>query len=161
MAPNTAMVTAGPTSPLIVSHDSSGTTAPGSCDEMLKRSPIVSILVMPAYCFSSKAATVIRMIATSEPGSARNGDRWNLRANMGHEAMSATETIPTKALHQSIVPILYIYIGNPLFDEITWYLVHRQSQQVFHLRREDGDGNTACKSHHDGVGNVLDDGSQT
>ena len=54
-----------------------------------------------------------------------------------------------------------IYIGNPLFDEITWYLVHRQPQQIFYLRREDGDGNTACKSHHDGVGNVLDDGSQT
>ena len=102
------MVTAGPTSRLMVSHDSSGTTAPGSDELMLKRSPMVSTVVTPAYCFSSSAATVMMTMATSEPGSDLRGDRRNMRASMGHRAMMATLPTPTKADHQSIEPILYI-----------------------------------------------------
>ena len=75
IAPRTAMVTAGPTSPLTVSHVSSGTTAPGSVELMLKRSPMVSTLVTPAYCFSSRTATVMMIMATSEPGNALSGDK--------------------------------------------------------------------------------------
>ena len=106
MAPNTAMVTAGPTSPLMVSHDRAGTTAPGSVELMLKRSPMVSMVVTPAYSFSNKAATVITTMATSEPGSAFSGERLNMRANVGHRAISITLTIPTNALHGSMCPML-------------------------------------------------------
>ena len=95
MAPSTAMVSAGATSPLTVSQVSSGTVAPGSCELMLKRSPMVSMLVTPAYCFSSRAAMVMRMMATSEPG---------MRLlNFGVTAMMATLTRPTRALHRSMV----------------------------------------------------------
>ena len=105
MAPSTAIVTAGPTNPLIVSHVSSGTTAPGRVELMLKRSPMVSMVVTPAYSLSSRATMVMRIIATNEPGSAFSGDRWNIRASMGQEAMSVTLNIPTIADHVSMVPI--------------------------------------------------------
>ena len=76
---------------------------------MLKRSPIVSMVVTPAYSFNSRAAMVITIIETNEPGRAFNGERWNSRASIGHEAMSATLTIPTAALHGSMLPMLYMY----------------------------------------------------
>ena len=64
-----AMVIAGDTSPFITSHDKAGTCASGSWLEIEKRSPIVSIVVMPAYCLSSRAATVMTMMAIRLPGS--------------------------------------------------------------------------------------------
>ena len=103
MAPSIAMVIAGETSPLITSHDSSGTWAPGSWLEIEKRSPMVSIELMPIYCFRSKAAIVITMMAISEPGNFRS--TLLIRATFGQRAMTATEPIPTAALHQSIVGI--------------------------------------------------------
>ncbi len=66
------MVMAGDTSPLITSHDSSGTWAPGNWFEIEKRSPMVSMEPMPIYCFSSRAATVITMMAISDPGNLRS-----------------------------------------------------------------------------------------
>ena len=36
-----------------------------------------------------------------------------------------------------------------------------QSEEVFDLGGEDSDGDTAGESHHDGIGNVLDDGTQS
>ena len=53
----------------------------------LKRSPMVSIDVMPQYCFSSKAAIVMTMMATSEPGI--------FLLNLGVMAIIITLTIPT------------------------------------------------------------------
>ena len=52
-----------------------------------------------------------------------------------------------------------IYIGSPLLDEVAGHMLHRQSQQILDLGGEDGYGNTAGETYHDGVGNVLDDGS--
>ena len=51
----------------------------------------------------------MRMMATSEPGSAFSGDRWKRRAIMGHKAMSATLAIPTSADQRSMLPILLMY----------------------------------------------------
>ena len=94
MAPRMAMVNAGATRPLIVSHDNSGTTASGSSDEMLKRSPMVSMVVMPAYCFSSSTTMVITMMAISEPG---------MRLlNLGVVAMMAMLASPTPVLQGSM-----------------------------------------------------------
>ena len=68
MAPSTAIVIAGPTSILIVSHERAGTVAEGRVELMSKRSPMVSMVVTPAYSFSRSTTTVTRMMATSEPG---------------------------------------------------------------------------------------------
>ena len=105
MAPRMAMVMAGETSPLTTSHVSWGTCAPGSSLEMEKRSPMVSMEVTPAYCLSSSAATVIRMMAISEPGSFWSKEERGLRkrATLFQPAIMTTETMPTPALHQSIV----------------------------------------------------------
>ena len=40
-------------------------------------------------------------------------------------------------------------------------MIHLHTQQVFHLCGEDSDGDTAGETYHDGVGNILDNGSQT
>ena len=94
MAPNTAMVTAGPTRLLMVSHDRAGTVASGSSEWMLKRSPMVSMEVMPAYCLSSRATTVMMMIATSEPGT--------FLLKRGVRAMMTTLATPITVLQRSI-----------------------------------------------------------
>ena len=51
--------------------------------------------------------------------------------------------------------------GYPLLDEVGRNGVHLHAQQVFYLRGEDGDGNTAGESDDDGIGDVLDDGAQS
>ena len=56
---------------------------------------MVSIDVMPQYCLSSKAAIVITMIATSEPGI--------FLLNRGVSVIITMLTMPTIAVHQSIV----------------------------------------------------------
>ena len=51
-------------------------------------------------------------------------------------------------------------VGYPFLDEVRRHFVHRQAEEVFYLGREDGHGDTARKSHDDGIGDILDDGSQ-
>src|SRR5574344_297921 len=101
MAPNTAIVTAGPTNPLMVSHERAGNVASGSSEWMLKRSPIVSMVVTPAYCLSNKAATVMIIIATNEPGT--------FLLTRGVSAMIMTLATPITVLQRSIFAILLIY----------------------------------------------------
>ena len=104
MAPRMAMVMAGDTRPLMVSHDRAGTVAPGSWLDIEKRSPMVSMVVTPAYCFSSRATMVITIMAISEPGSfPRNEERGRSPVSFGHKAMRATLPMPTAALQQSMV----------------------------------------------------------
>ena len=54
-----------------------------------------------------------------------------------------------------------LYVSNPFLNEVRRHLVHLHAQQVFDLRGEDGDSDTAGESYDNGVGNVLDDGAQT
>ena len=51
-------------------------------------------------------------------------------------------------------------IGNPFLNEVAWNGIHLHAQQILYLRSEDGDGDTAGETNDDGVGNVLDDGTQ-
>ena len=100
MAPRMAIVMAGDTSDLMTSHVSEGTSAPGNWLDIENLSPIVSIDTTPAYCFSSRAAIVITIIAISEPGSFDNAE---CPAIFGHKAIIATLNTPTPALQLSIV----------------------------------------------------------
>src|SRR5574344_126051 len=68
MAPSTAMVTAGETRFLMVSHVIAGTCAAGSWLLIENRSPMVSIVITPANCLSNHATIVITIMAISEPG---------------------------------------------------------------------------------------------
>ena len=95
------MVMAGDTSPLITSQVSWGICAPGNWLEIEKRSPMVSMEVMPAYCLSNRAAMVIKMMAIRLPGNFFN--RSLLCDNRGQRAMTITEPIPTAALQMSVV----------------------------------------------------------
>ena len=72
-----------------------GTCTSGMALLTLKRSPMVSMLVMPAYCLRSRAAMVITMIATSEPGI--------FLLNFGVMAIITTLTMPTSEHHRSAV----------------------------------------------------------
>src|SRR5574344_413384 len=101
MAPRIAMVMAGDTSCLIVSHVISGTWASGSSLDIEKRSPIVSILLIPAKFFNNKATTVMRIMATSEPGI--------FLLKRGVMAITTTLTIPIMAVHMSVVFMFWIY----------------------------------------------------
>ena len=100
MAPRIAIVIAGDTSCLMVSQVIAGTWASGSSLEMEKRSPMVSMLLTPAKLFSSSATTVIRMMATSEPGI--------FLLNRGVMAITTTLAIPMMAVHMSVVFIFCI-----------------------------------------------------
>ena len=51
-------------------------------------------------------------------------------------------------------------IASPFLDEVRRHAFYGKSEEVLYLCGEDGHGNTARKSHHDGVGNILDDGAQ-
>ena len=95
MAPKIAMVSAGDTSLLMVSHVISGTCASGSSPEMEKRSPIVSMLLMPAKFFNRSATTVMRIIATSEPGI--------FLLNFGVMAITTTLRMPMRVVIRSAV----------------------------------------------------------
>ena len=54
-----------------------------------------------------------------------------------------------------------VEVDTPLGNEVSRQAaLNAQTQQVFDLGRKDGDGNTAGKSHYDGVGNELDNGAQ-
>ena len=99
MAPSMAMVRAGDTNPLMVSHVISGTCAPGSWLLMEKRSPMVSTLSTPANCLSNSTATVITTMAMSEPGI--------FLLKRGVTTMMITLTMPTAADRQSIVVICW------------------------------------------------------
>ncbi len=87
---------AGDTRLLMVSQFISGTWAEGSSLLMEKRSPMVSMLSTPANCLSNNAMTVIKMMATREPGI--------FLLNFGVTAMTTTLTMPMRAHHGSIVP---------------------------------------------------------
>ena len=52
-------------------------------------------------------------------------------------------------------------IGTPFCKEFSRILVHCHTEEILNLCGEDGDGDTAGETHHDGVGDVLDDGAQT
>ena len=95
IAPKMAIVIAGDTRFLIVSHESAGTVASGSELLIANRSPIVSMLSTPANCLRSNAATVITMIATSEPGI--------FLLTFGVSIMITTLTIPITELQRSTV----------------------------------------------------------
>ena len=51
-------------------------------------------------------------------------------------------------------------VGYPLLHEIAGDCLHGQSEQVLDLCGEDGHGDTRGKAHYNGVGDILDDGSQ-
>ena len=51
-------------------------------------------------------------------------------------------------------------VAPPLLYEVARHLVDAQSEEVFYLRGENRDGDTAGESHDDGVGDELDDGAQ-
>ena len=95
MAPSMAMVRAGDTRLLTVSHVMFGISACGRELLMEKRSPMVSMVVTPAYCFSSSATTVITMMAISEPGI--------FLLILGISMMTATLATPMTELHRSAV----------------------------------------------------------
>ena len=54
-----------------------------------------------------------------------------------------------------------IYIGAPLLNEVGGDTGHLHTQKVLDLRSENGDGDTRGEAYDDGVGNVLDNGTQT
>ena len=54
-----------------------------------------------------------------------------------------------------------VSIDHPLGDEVARHLVDAQPEEVLHLRGEDGQRDTARKTHHDGIRDVPDDGPQT
>ena len=99
MAPRIAMVMAGDTRFLMVSQLISGTCAAGSSLLIEKRSPMVSMLVTPAYCFRMSATTVIRIMAMSEPGI--------FLLKRGVMAMTITLTTPMRAHQGSMVSKLW------------------------------------------------------
>ena len=101
MAPNMAMVIAGDTSCLIVSHVISGTWALGSSLEIENLSPMVSMLPIPPKFFNNNATIVINMMATREPGI--------FLLNRGVMAMTITLAIPIMAVHRSVVFMFCIY----------------------------------------------------
>ena len=107
IAPRIAIVIAGDTNPLITFHEIEGISASGNWFEIENLSPIVSTLSTPAYCLSSSTATVITMMAIRLPGSFFNTLLY--LAIIGHAAITATEPIPTPALHRSMVPNEPIY----------------------------------------------------
>ena len=47
-------------------------------------------------------------------------------------------------------------IGDPFGDEICGHLIHRQAEKIFHLRGEDGQGDTTRKAYDNRVGDELD-----
>ena len=98
MAPRMAMVNAGDTRLFIVSHVIGGTCASGSSLLIENLSPMVSIDVTPAKFFSSSAATVITIMAISEPGI--------FLLKRGVTAISSTLATPMMALHMSMVLML-------------------------------------------------------
>ena len=95
MAPSTAMVMATGNKFLIASQSNLGTTASGNCDWMVKRSPMVSMQVIPPYVFIRYTAIVTTMMAISEPGI--------FFENRGVSAIIRTLTMLTMAFHQLTV----------------------------------------------------------
>ena len=52
-------------------------------------------------------------------------------------------------------------IECPFREEVARHLArYRQSEEVFYLRGENGEGDTAREAHHDGVGDKLNDGAE-
>ena len=91
------MTIAGAINDFIVLIDNAGIVASGSLLLIAKWSPIVVIEVTPAYSLSNNAATVIMIIAMSDPGI--------FLLNFGDIAMTITLAIPINAFHGVIVPI--------------------------------------------------------
>ena len=52
-------------------------------------------------------------------------------------------------------------VGYPLLYKVAGDCLHGQSKQVLDLCGEDSHGDTRGKAHYYGVGDILDDGSQT
>ena len=95
MAPSTAMVMATGNRFFTASQLRVGTVASGKAAWMLKRSPIVSMQVMPPYCLRHHTATVTRTMATNEPGI--------FFENFGVTAMMKMLTTLTMKFHQFTV----------------------------------------------------------
>ena len=51
-------------------------------------------------------------------------------------------------------------VAGPLIDEVGGHIRDTHTEQVVHLGREDGDGDTAREAHDDGIGHKLDDRSE-
>jgi len=95
IAPSTAMVIAAGSKPFIASQFSVGTSAPGNCAFILKRSPIVSMESTPTYVLSTYTNKVMAMIAISDPGI--------FLENLGVIAMIMILAILTIVFHQLMV----------------------------------------------------------
>ena len=53
-----------------------------------------------------------------------------------------------------------LYVASPFLNEVGRHGVDVESEEVFYLCGEDGDGNTAREAHDNGVGDVFDDGAE-
>ena len=95
-----AMIMAGCASRVMVSQLSSGTEGVGRADEMVKRSPMVSMPSMPKY-LRPRVARVITTMATREPGMRR--------LTLGVRTMMRMLTTPTASAHQLMVPMFSAY----------------------------------------------------
>ena len=73
-----------------------GTTASGNSDWMVKRSPMVSMQVMPPYIFIRYTAIVTTTMATNEPGI--------FFENLGVTAMMMILMMLTIVFHQLMLP---------------------------------------------------------
>ena len=47
----------------------------------------------------------------------------------------------------------------PFVNEVGWYVLQPQTEEIVHLRREDGYGDTGGETYDNGVGHELDDGT--
>ena len=94
MAPSMAITIAGWARRVMVSQLRLGTAGCGRLEEMVKRSPMVSMPSMPRRLRMS-ATTVIRMMATSEPGMRR--------LILGVNTMTRMLHTPIRSVHQFMV----------------------------------------------------------
>ena len=51
-------------------------------------------------------------------------------------------------------------VDTPFGDEVGRHAADLKAEEVLDLRGEDGDGDTAGETHHDGIGDELDDGAE-
>ena len=98
MAPSMAMIMAGWARRVMLSQVIRGTSGCGRADEMVKRSPMVSMPSMPRD-FRPRAARVMRIMATREPGMRR--------LTLGVNTMIRMLHTPTSRAHQLMVPMFW------------------------------------------------------
>ena len=95
IAPKTAMVIATGNKSLMASQLSAGMVASGNSDLIVKRSPMVSMVSIPAYVFNKYTTAVTTMMAIREPGI--------FFENRGVMAIMMILAILTIVFHQLIV----------------------------------------------------------